>query len=48
MIGYASGVYYFLTLALCEFFTYCQARGLSVYTSPGGECSTFFLIYPPY
>jgi hypothetical protein len=39
---------FFLTLALREFFFYCQARGLSGYTSPDGECSASILTYPRY
>ena len=37
-----------LTLLQDSFFIFQQARGLSGYTSPGGECSALFLIYSPY
>ena len=39
--------FFFLTL-LQDSFIFQQARGLSGYTSPDGECSAYFLIYPPY
>ena len=39
---------FFLTLLQDSFFIFQQARGLSGYTSPSGECSAYFLIYPPY
>ena len=32
-----------LTLAQCDYVTYCQARGLSGHTSPCGECVCFNL-----
>jgi hypothetical protein len=37
-----------LTLLQESFFTFQQARGLSGYTSPHGECSASLLTYPPY
>jgi hypothetical protein len=37
-----------LTLLQDLFFIFWQARGLSGYISPGGECNASFLIYPPY
>ena len=40
--------FFSLTLLQDSFFIFQQARGLSGYTSPDGECSVFFLIYPPY
>jgi len=40
--------FFSLTLLQDSFFIFQQVRGLSDYTSPGGECSAYFLIYPPY
>ena len=40
--------FFSLTLLQDSFFIFQQAWGLSGYTSPGGECSAYFLIYPPY
>ena len=38
--------FFFLTLLQDSFFIFQQARGLSGYTSPGGECSAYFLHLP--
>ena len=40
--------FFSLTLLQDPFFIFQQAWGLSGYTSPGDECSAYFLIYPPY
>ena len=40
--------FFSLTLLQDSFFIFQQAQGLSGYTSPSGECSAYFLIYPPY
>ena len=37
-----------LTLLQDLFLHLLAGSGLSGYTSPGGECSALFLIYPPY
>ena len=36
-------VQYFLSLAPCDYVTYCQAQVLSGHTSPHGECVCFVL-----
>ena len=40
--------FFSLTLLQDSFFIFQQAQGLSGYTSSGGECSAYFLIYLPY
>ena len=46
LVAYSTGLlpfFYFLTLAPCDYVTYCQAQGLSGHTSPCGECVCFNL-----
>ena len=38
--------FFSLTLLQDSFFIFQQARGLSGYTLPDGECGAYFLIYP--
>ena len=40
--------FFSLTLLQDSFFIFQQARGLSGYTSPSGECSASLLTYPLY
>ena len=40
--------FFSLTLLQDSFFIFHQARGLSGYASPDGECSAYFLIYHPH
>ena len=42
LLGWSS-IFLLWTLAPHDYVIYCQARGLSRYTSPRGECACFFL-----